>query len=101
MSLNIPCAIAVVMLDIDLFKNVNDTYGHYTGDQVLRYLGKKLTEDVRKSDYVIRYGGEEILILMNECSVSEAYAHMENIRADIQNANDRPAPFTISAGVAS
>ena len=93
--------VTVVMLDIDLFKSVNDTYGHYTGDQVLRYLGKKLTEHVRKSDYVIRYGGEEFLILMNGCSVGEAYTRMENIRADIQNADDRPAPFTVSAGVAS
>lgn len=93
--------LAIVMVDIDRFKNVNDSYGHNRGDQVLRYLGKKLTEHANRCDTVIRYGGEEFLLLIDYCSVGEAYVRMEKIRKEIQNAEDRPIPFTVSSGVAS
>ena len=76
--------LAIVMVDIDRFKNVNDSYGHNRGDQVLRYLGKKLTEHANRCDTVIRYGGEEFLLLLDYCSVGEAYVRMEKIRKEIQ-----------------
>ena len=55
--------LAILMLDIDLFKKVNDTYGHQTGDTVLKNLGKLLVDTVRNTDIVARYGGEEICII--------------------------------------
>ncbi len=90
---------SLVMLDIDFFKNVNDTYGHPMGDQVLAYLGKFLRQSVRREDFVIRYGGEEFLIIFPNCLVDDCYKLMETIRNDISNADDRPVEFNISAGI--
>jgi len=58
--------LSCVMLDIDFFKNVNDTHGHHVGDQVLLSLANLLTDDCRGTDYVCRYGGEEICLLLPE-----------------------------------
>ncbi len=90
---------SLVMLDIDYFKNVNDTYGHPMGDKVLAYLGKFLTQSVRREDFVIRYGGEEFLIIFPNCPVEDCYMIMESIREKISTAKDRPVEFNISAGI--
>ena len=60
-----PADLGVVMMDIDYFKRYNDTYGHQAGDNVLKNVADVLKESVRKKDIVIRYGGEEFLILLN------------------------------------
>ncbi len=93
--------VSVVMLDIDHFKEINDTYGHRTGDQVLRYLGKVLKEGTRKEDMVIRYGGEEFMILMQECSPLQAQSRIELLRKQVENAPDAPVKFTLSGGISS
>lgn len=93
--------IAVAMLDIDDFKKINDDNGHYTGDLVLMYMGLKLSKETHKDDYVIRYGGEEFVIILRNCSVTDARVRMEQFRTDIENALDTPIPFTISVGVTS
>lgn len=64
----------LVMLDIDFFKKVNDTYGHQGGDTVLRYLGKILLENYRATDIIGRYGGEEFGILMLDTQTKQAEA---------------------------
>lgn len=91
--------IAVAMLDIDDFKKINDENGHYTGDLTLFYIGKKLSEETHEDDYVIRYGGEEFVIIFRNCTVDEAYTRMNQLRIDIEKSKDTPVPFTISVGV--
>ncbi len=93
--------IAVAMMDIDDFKVINDKNGHYTGDLVLVYLGQKLTKGIGKDDYVIRYGGEEFVMIMNNCEINDAYTRLEQFRKEIEDAIDSPIPFTVSVGVSS
>ncbi len=92
--------IAVAMLDIDDFKKINDDNGHYTGDLALYYIGQKLNNETHEDDYVIRYGGEEFVLILRNCSVDDAYARMERFRDDIEKSRDTPVPFTVSIGVA-
>ena len=91
--------ISVAMIDIDDFKKINDENGHYTGDLTLFYMGQKLATETHKDDYVIRYGGEEFVIILRNCDVDNARARMDQFRSDIENAKDTPVPFTISVGV--
>lgn len=91
--------IAVAMLDIDDFKQINDEKGHYTGDLALYFLGQKLRRETHEEDYVIRYGGEEFVLILRNCSVDDASARLEQFRLDIENAKDSPVPFTVSIGV--
>ena len=91
--------IAIAMLDIDYFKQVNDEHGHYTGDLTLLYIGKKLSTETHADDYVIRFGGEEFIIIFKNCDVNNACARMEQFRRDIESATDTPVPFTVSVGV--
>ena len=93
--------ITIVMLDIDDFKKVNDENGHDTGDLTLIYLGRKLSRVIQDGDYVIRYGGEEFVIIFRNCDLDDAYARMDKLRTDIEIAKDRPVPFTISVGLSS
>ncbi len=91
--------IALAMLDIDNFKKINDEYGHYTGDLTLLYIGQKLSKETHDDDYVIRYGGEEFVVIFRNCDVNNACARMEQFRRDVEDAKDTPVPFTISVGV--
>jgi diguanylate cyclase (GGDEF)-like protein len=94
---------AILMLDLDYFKMVNDTYGHDAGDTVLKALAKVLTTSVRTSDYVIRYGGEEFLILLQETDAEKSLNVAEKIRAAVQELKIQVAggmlQKTISIGV--
>ncbi len=96
-------AFAVAMLDIDHFKRVNDTYGHSTGDQVLALVARTLSETVRRTDIVGRYGGEEFLILAPETPLAAAHILAERIRSAVEArtaAADGCPAVTISVGVA-
>jgi diguanylate cyclase (GGDEF)-like protein len=75
---------AVAMLDIDWFKKINDTYGHDTGDFVLRDMAKILIENVRDDDSVYRAGGEEFVILFNRITHDEALHKANTIRLKLQ-----------------
>lgn len=75
--------LAIMVLDIDYFKMVNDTYGHDAGDAVLKSLAAVLRTSVRASDMVIRFGGEEFLIVLQETEVDNALRVAENIRATV------------------
>lgn len=76
---------ALIMCDIDDFKKVNDTYGHDFGDVVLKGVAKITTEQVREKGYVCRWGGEEILILLNNASKESSFHIAENIRRNVAN----------------
>lgn len=98
-------ALGVVMIDIDDFKIVNDTYGHAAGDTILKKIAEMLDDSVRNSDYIFRHGGEEFLIVLTETSKSAAHLVIERLRKKIQQ---QPIELqkgafinvTISAGIA-
>lgn len=77
--------LSVVMLDVDNFKKVNDTWGHSAGDEVLRHIATILTESTRASDYVFRYGGEEFMIVYLEYTPQQTLTFVEAIREKIRN----------------
>lgn len=75
--------VSVLMLDIDHFKQINDTYGHFSGDDVLRIVARTLKDAVRAYDLVARYGGEEFLIVLSGCAEEGTRHFAERIRATI------------------
>ena len=94
---------SIVLLDLDYFKNVNDTYGHQAGDYVLKEIGSYIKKTVRKSDIIFRYGGEEILAILPETSQERAVVPFERIRKFIENNefvyNGNVIKMTVSAGI--
>jgi diguanylate cyclase (GGDEF)-like protein/PAS domain S-box-containing protein len=76
--------LAVLMLDIDQFKEVNDTYGHLVGDEVLRQFGQILSSNSRSVDIVARYGGEEFLVVMPETGLNGALVFAERVRKAVE-----------------
>ncbi|SDD35263.1 diguanylate cyclase (GGDEF) domain-containing protein [Massilia sp. PDC64] len=76
-------SLAVVMIDLDHFKHMNDTYGHEAGDLVLRTVGRCLREGVRRSDIACRYGGEELVLVLPECDAAAARTCAETLRKTI------------------
>lgn len=93
---------AVVMLDIDHFKNLNDTYGHPVGDIVLTWLGGLLRGAARRSDFVARYGGEEFVAILRDAPLEQAVAWAERLRLAIGREPPPSVPerVTASLGVA-
>jgi diguanylate cyclase (GGDEF)-like protein len=95
---------AVLMADLDYFKQINDTYGHEAGDATLKALAKTLTTCVRASDLVIRYGGEEFLIILRDTDPDKSMQVAEKIREAIENMKveltGTVVQRTISVGVA-
>lgn len=93
-----------VMIDVDYFKKVNDTYGHPAGDQVLVALARVLQQRLRHSDTVGRYGGEEFAVVMQNVGVAEARRIVDGIREDFSRISFRAGAATFrcsfSAGVA-
>jgi diguanylate cyclase (GGDEF)-like protein len=94
--------LSVVFVDLNRFKALNDTYGHDAGDNVLRTLGELLRKHVRQSDYVIRWGGDEFLLLLN-CNAEEAIAKASELKLAFELARDDaglPSTTGLSIGVA-
>ncbi|MEW8466886.1 MAG: GGDEF domain-containing protein [Candidatus Thiodiazotropha sp.] len=98
----IPCSLA--MIDVDHFKLINDSFGHGCGDEVLKGLVKFLLSEIRDSDKLIRYGGEEFIIVMAATNLVEAENHVERIRRRVEQFKYKELPshhsLTISAGIA-
>lgn len=93
--------LALAMFDIDLFKRINDTWGHDMGDEVLRSLANRVRQTVRGADVVGRWGGEEFLLLLPETRLEDAMLVAENIRKKAEDCNYSPVPVvTVSLGVA-
>jgi diguanylate cyclase (GGDEF)-like protein len=94
--------LAVIMIDIDQFKSLNDDFGHLLGDEVLRQVSSMLHQQVRKIDVVCRYGGEEFAILLAQANAKDAFDVADKLRASVEAwaFPGVPRPVTISAGVA-
>ena len=91
----------IIMIDIDHFKRVNDTYGHDVGDKMLVQLSRKFEQATRNSDYISRWGGEEFLICCTTISENDLYTIAENIRQMIVNSEfEIEENITISLGCA-
>jgi diguanylate cyclase (GGDEF)-like protein/PAS domain S-box-containing protein len=97
--------LALILVDLDHFKDVNDTYGHLVGDHVLRILTERVTKTTRATDIVCRYGGEEFLVLMPEAGRDEALSMAERLREEVSRmtvvTEGSTLSLTISLGVAS
>lgn len=97
--------LCLAMLDVDHFKHINDTFGHEAGDLLLRELGRVLRENVRKSDIVCRYGGEEFVLVLSDSSLEASRQHLEKIRLCVKDLQVRYREqllgmFTVSIGIA-
>ncbi len=92
--------VAALMIDIDYFKVVNDTYGHVIGDRVLTSVAQAIVDSVRPSDFVFRYGGEEFLVLMSAVDETTARRAAERIRARVAVAVEDGLAVSVSVGVA-
>jgi two-component system cell cycle response regulator len=92
--------LTLIMLDIDHFKNLNDTYGHQAGDEVLRKVGAAIRLYSRESDTAARYGGEEFAILLPSCTRRQSFTAASRLRELISQI-DAVAPITVSAGIAT
>lgn len=98
--------LSLLMLDIDHFKRVNDTYGHVAGDKILVGLGSLINTCVRKEDSVYRYGGEEISVILPETGMEDAALMAERIRLSVEGylfeiGQGQSINITVSIGVAS
>lgn len=95
--------IALIMIDIDFFKKINDTYGHDAGDYMLVRVVSEIETLIRKTDIFARMGGEEFAIILNDTSMKGAQAIAEKIRATIENTtiryNDIKIELTLSIGI--
>jgi diguanylate cyclase (GGDEF)-like protein len=95
---------SLVMLDIDHFKNINDSYGHLVGDEVIRHISALIIEQTRETDVPGRYGGEEFTILLADTELKSAYVFAERLRRAVESAvvkyNDIEIKYTVSLGVA-
>lgn len=96
--------LAVILIDVDHFKNVNDTYGHLAGDVVLKRLAEMLQICVRKDDSVGRYGGEEFILLLPNCPLEKAIAIAQRAREMVESTpvpieHAEPISITVSLGV--
>ena len=96
---------AVIMADLDHFKDINDTYGHQAGDSVLQETARRMLASVRSYDFVGRYGGEEFLVVVPSSELAMAVELAERLRqsisADPVNVSGTMIPITLSLGVAT
>jgi len=93
----------MVLLDIDNFKRINDTYGHLAGDYILREVAQILRDHLRKSDVICRYGGDEFVMMMYECPLEQGYKIIDKLRKYIEHYpfeyEEIKIDLTISAGI--
>lgn len=94
--------LSAIMIDLDHFKRLNDEHGHAVGDAVLRAAALAIVGAIRPSDVACRYGGEELVVLLPDCSLAEALGKAELLRARIESLSDiHGTRITASLGVAT
>lgn len=93
--------VALMILDIDHFKRINDTYGHAAGDSVLKQVATLIKSLCRANSLVVRYGGDELVVLMTECDHDEAYERADKMRTQIEAMKPEGIDVTVTIGVAS
>lgn len=91
-------SLSIVMCDIDNFKKINDTYGHLTGDKVLKTIAKLLRDNIRSTDVVGRFGGEEFIIAFPSTDTEEVTVILERLRRHIKDLSEFPFKITLSFG---
>lgn len=96
---------SILLIDVDKFKQINDTWGHNTGDDVLRKVAGAFYEHVRTSDFVFRYGGDEFLILLTEANEADTLRIAERVRSRVEKIkvsapNGENIPLSLSIGAA-
>ena len=95
-------ALSLIMIDLDHFKRLNDDHGHAVGDAVLSQVASSIVGGIRACDIAFRYGCEELVVLLPNCSIDEAAAKAENLRARIERlSEDHGMPISASFGVAT
>ncbi len=96
--------LSLVVLDIDRFKSINDTFGHQAGDRVLKYLARELSSQIRAQDFFGRFGGEEFVLILPDTNRAGALKLADSLRRHIESCRfkfkDQPVAVTISCGVA-
>ena len=92
--------IAILIMDVDLFKQVNDNYGHDEGDRILMFVADCIRNCLRGRDLVIRWGGEEFVVLLFDCPQEQASQVAERIRRSVERSVNGVCRITISVGVA-
>ncbi|MDP3300599.1 MAG: diguanylate cyclase [Sulfuricurvum sp.] len=92
--------LSVIIVDIDHFKSVNDTYGHLTGDLILKAVGSAMQSGARKEDIAARFGGEEFIVLLDNCTAHDAQVKAEHLRSQIEALHPEEIAVTASFGVA-
>src|SRR6185437_10636782 len=92
---------SLIVLDLDRFKQVNDSHGHERGDSVLREVAYEIRKSLRSFELVYRIGGEELLVLLPGVDLSEALEIAERVRHAVQEARPGDLDLTVSAGVAT
>lgn len=94
---------SIILLDIDNFKNINDNYGHFGGDAVIKALAQACNNHLRSTDVFARYGGEEFVFLIPESDKSDIHFFAERVRQRLESTavtyHDRDIHFTVSLGV--
>jgi diguanylate cyclase (GGDEF)-like protein len=100
-----PSSLCVAIIDLDHFKKLNDTYGHLSGDIVLKTLARLFDKNVRKSDLVCRFGGEEFVLLLPDTTLKSAEDLINRIRTKVEKLtikgnSGEPIHVTLSAGLA-
>lgn len=93
-------SVCVMVFDIDFFKKVNDTYGHVKGDIVLKHVAGTVSKNLSQKNYMIRWGGEEFVIVMPDKSIEKAYEFADVLRKKVEFSENGVCPITISAGLA-
>lgn len=97
--------LTIGVLDIDLFKRVNDSYGHKAGDRVLQLVAREIKKRLRKTDFVARFGGEEFALLFPETPAEDARAVLDKLRAHVSalpfHFGGEPVTITFSSGLAA
>lgn len=99
-----PQPLSIIMCDVDHFKSFNDTHGHVVGNEVLKEIARRISNNVRDNDYVARYGGEEFIILLPRCDVEAAARLAERIRLSVAQTpflvHGEPLRLSVSLGCA-
>ncbi|CAM3740719.1 putative diguanylate cyclase YcdT [Vibrio aerogenes CECT 7868] len=93
-----PCCLAII--DIDDFKNINDTYGHATGDQIIHWLANQLKEKLRETDFIARIGGDEFAVIVQNARPEGTRQLMQRLCEAIEHYRAHPHQLTVSIGVA-
>lgn len=93
--------LSLILMDIDNFKSINDTHGHLVGDEVLASVGELLKANCRNEDFAVRFGGEELMLILPHCGLIAAQQRAEELREQLEALKPAGIPMTVSIGVTS